>query len=105
MTRAYQHAFPRFVHVRPVPHQFFYGQCGDVSYAATRFEASPGATHEELVGMQDEGSATKYFRSTSKGGWIYLTSDGFPRGAYGCRDVHQIPQAMSAAWGNCPVVQ
>ncbi|MEV1084094.1 hypothetical protein AB0I98_38795 [Streptomyces sp. NPDC050211] len=66
VTRAYQRSFPRFVHVQPVPHQFFYGQCGGVRYAATRFEATPGATHEELVGMQDEGSATKYFRGTSR---------------------------------------
>ncbi|MFE7897231.1 hypothetical protein ACFU3E_06775 [Streptomyces sp. NPDC057424] len=105
VTRAYQRGFPRFVHVRPVPHQFFYGRCGGVRYAATRFEATPGATHEELVGMQDEGSATKYFRSAAGGGWIYVTSDGSPRGPHGCGDVPQIPEALSAAWGNCPVAR
>lgn len=105
VTGAYQRSFPRFVHVQPVPHQFFYGQCGGVRYAATRFEATPGATHEELVGMQDEGSATKYFRGTSGGSWIYIASDGFPRWPHGCGDVPQIPETLVAAWGNCPVVQ
>ncbi|MFE3637117.1 hypothetical protein [Streptomyces sp. NPDC059168] len=105
MTGSYQRAFPRFGHVRPVPQQFFYGRCGDVGYAATRFEATPGATQEELVGMQDEGSATKYFRFTSAGGWTYLTSDAFPRGAHGCRDVPQIPEALAAVWGDCPLAR
>ncbi|WP_435210290.1 hypothetical protein [Streptomyces sp. bgisy034] len=101
VTGAYQRAFPRFVHVRPVPGQFFYGECGGVRYAATRFEATSAATQEELVGMQDEGSVTKYFSSTSGGGWRYLASDGFPRGAHGCGDIPQIPEALSEAWGDC----
>lgn len=104
VTRAYQRSFPRFVHVQPVPQQFFYGQCGGVRYAATRFESTPGATHEELVGMQDEGSAIKYFRGTSGDYWIYVAGDGFPRGPQGCGDVPQIPGKLAAAWGNCPVV-
>ncbi|MFC8239860.1 hypothetical protein [Streptomyces chartreusis] len=105
VTEAYRRSFPRFIHIQPVPHQFFYGQCDGVRYAATRFEPTPGATHEELVGMQDEGSATKYFRSTSSGGWTYLTTDGFPRGPQGCGDIAQIPEALSEIWGSCPVVQ
>lgn len=101
VTEAYRHAFPRFVHVQPAPDQFFYGQCDGVRYAATRFQATSGATQEELVGMQDEGSVTKYFRSTTGSGWSYLTSDAFPRGAHGCGDVPAIPEGLSAAWGNC----
>ncbi|MET9134595.1 hypothetical protein [Streptomyces antibioticus] len=103
VTEAYRRSFPRFVHIRPESGQFFYGQCGGVRYAATRFQATPGATHDELVNMQDEGSVTKYFRSTSAGGWTYLTSDGFPRGPQGCGGVAQIPEALSALWGNCTV--
>ncbi|WP_432033345.1 hypothetical protein [Streptomyces antibioticus] len=103
VTEAYRRSFPRFVHVRPEPGHFFYGQCGGVRYAATRFQATPGATHDELVNMQDEGSVTKYFRSTSAGGWTYLTSDGFPRGPQGCGGVAQVPEALSALWGNCSV--
>ncbi|MGC9538314.1 hypothetical protein [Streptomyces sp. UG1] len=102
VTEAYRRSFPRFVHIRPAPGQFYYGQCGGVRYAATSFEATAGATHDELVGMQDEGSATKYFRGTSAGGWAYLTSDGFPRGARGCGDIAQIPEVLSTLWGNCP---
>ncbi|MFE7763868.1 hypothetical protein [Streptomyces sp. NPDC057438] len=105
VTRAYRRSFPRYVHVQPVPQQFFYGQCGGVRYAATRFDSTPGATHEELVGMQDEGSAIKYFRGTSGDNWIYVASDGFPRGPQGCGDVPQIPEELAAAWRNCPVVR
>ncbi|RSN95521.1 hypothetical protein DMH26_21385 [Streptomyces sp. WAC 05379] len=101
VTEAYRQAFPRFVHVQPAPDQFFYGQCDGVRYAATRFQATSGATQEELVGMQDEGSVTKYFRSATGSGWSYLTSDAFPRGAHGCGDVPAIPEGLSAAWGNC----
>lgn len=103
VTAAYQRSFPRFAHIQPVPRQFFYGRCGGVRYAATRFESTPGATHEQLVGMQDEGSATKYFRGTSADGWSYLASDGFPHGPRGCGDVPQIPEALAAVWGNCSV--
>ncbi|MFE6941998.1 hypothetical protein [Streptomyces chartreusis] len=101
VTEAYRRAFPRFVHVQLAPDQFFYGQCDGVRYAATRFQATSGATQEELVGMQDEGSVTKYFRSATGSGWSYLTSDAFPRGAHGCGDVPAVPEALSAAWGNC----
>ncbi|MFF3877142.1 hypothetical protein [Streptomyces sp. NPDC001978] len=101
VTEAYKRSFPRFSHIRPVPHHFFYGQCGAVHYAAARFQATPGATYAELVGMQDEGSATKYFRTTSGGGWIYIASDGFPQSLHGCGDIAQIPRALAAAWGNC----
>lgn len=88
-----------------MPHQFFYGQCDGVRYAATRFEAAPGATREELVGMQDEGGATKYFRGTSGDNWIHVAGDGFPRGPHGCGDVPHIPERPAAVWGNCPVVR
>ncbi|MGX1915073.1 hypothetical protein ACWIID_40560 [Streptomyces phaeochromogenes] len=101
VTAAYQRSFPRFAHIQPVPRQFFYGQCGGVRYAVTRFESTSGATYEELVGMQDEGSAAKYFRGTSADSWSYLASDGSPRGPHGCGDVPQIPEALAAAWGNC----
>lgn len=104
VTAAYQRSFPRFAHIQPVPGQFFYGQCGGVRYAATRFESTPGATYEQLVSMQDEGGATKYFRSTSAGNWSYVASDGFPRGPQGCGDVPQIPEALAAVWRNCSVM-
>ncbi|WP_151484079.1 hypothetical protein [Streptomyces albicerus] len=103
MTVAYQRSFPRFAHIQPVPGQFFYGQCGGVRYAAARFESTPGTTYEELVRLQDEGGATKYFRGTSAGSWSYVASDGFPRGPQGCGDVAQIPEALAEVWGNCSV--
>ncbi|WP_159025129.1 hypothetical protein [Streptomyces sp. MUSC 125] len=103
VTTAYERRFPHFRHIRPASHQFFYGQCDGVGYAATRFQLTPGATYEERVGMQDEGSATKYFRATSTGHWVYIASDGFPSGPHGCADVPQIPSALAAAWGDCSV--
>jgi hypothetical protein len=55
--------------------------------------------------MQDEGTASKYFRSTSSGNWSYVASYGFPRGPHGCGDVPPIPEALAAVWGNCSVVE
>ncbi|MFD9003731.1 hypothetical protein ACFV0T_22655 [Streptomyces sp. NPDC059582] len=101
MTRVYRERV-HFAHIEPVPHGFFYGQCGTVRYAATRFQPVDGATDEELVGMQDEGSATKYFRN-SGGGWVYVGSDGFPAGPHGCGDIPAIPDALAAAWKDCSI--
>ncbi|MFG3656685.1 hypothetical protein [Streptomyces sp. NPDC047706] len=101
VTDAYRRSFPRFRHIQPAPQQFFYGRCGDVRYAATRFQATPGATLDELVAMQDEGSVTKYFRTTTTGGWSYVAGDSFPRGAQGCGDIPLIPAALAEAWANC----
>jgi hypothetical protein len=101
VTRAYQRTFPRYTHIEPVPLRFFYGQCGALHYAATPFRSTPGATYDQLVGMQDEGSAMKYFRTTPDGGWAYIASDGYPQSPHGCGDIPQIPQALAAAWANC----
>jgi hypothetical protein len=103
VTRVYRHDVTHFTHIEPVPHVFFYGQCGTVRYAATRFGLTAGATYAEQVGMQDDGSAVKYFRS-SGGGWVYVASDGFPAGPHGCGDIPAIPHALAAAWGDCSVV-
>ncbi|MFD5817251.1 hypothetical protein [Streptomyces sp. NPDC127038] len=104
VTRAYRHDVTRFEHIEPVPHLFFYGRCGTVRYAATRFRPTAGATQAELVGMQDEGAATKYFRD-SGGGWTYIASDGFPAGPHGCADIPAIPDALATAWGDCPLAR
>ncbi|MFE1754444.1 hypothetical protein [Streptomyces anandii] len=101
VTAAYRRAFPRFVHIVPLPGQFFYGQCGAVRYAATPFRPTAEAGYGELVAMQDEGSTRKYFRTTADGTWVYVTGDGFPPGPHGCADIPQIPRALSAAWRDC----
>ncbi|MEU4172706.1 hypothetical protein AB0F46_38190 [Streptomyces sp. NPDC026665] len=102
VTRTYRRDVTHFEHIEPVPHVFFYGQCGTVRYAATRFRPFAGATQAELVGMQDEGSVTKYFRD-SGGGWVYVATDGFPVGPHGCGDIPAIPDALATAWGNCSI--
>ncbi|MGW2820112.1 hypothetical protein ACWC24_03795 [Streptomyces sp. NPDC001443] len=102
VTAAYRRTVPVLTHLEPVPGQFFYGQCGSVRYAATRFRPTAGATDAELVNLQDEGSATKYFRAAAGGGWAYLATDGFPRSAHGCGDIPEIPKALAKAWHNCP---
>ncbi|MET8856021.1 hypothetical protein [Streptomyces sp. NPDC004579] len=102
VTRTYRHDVTHFEHIGPVPHVFFYGQCGTVRYAATRFQPFAGATQAELVGMQDEGSVTKYFRDAG-GGWVYVATDGFPVAPHGCGDIPAIPDALATAWGNCSI--
>ncbi|MFJ8988962.1 hypothetical protein ACIRQH_01050 [Streptomyces sp. NPDC102279] len=101
VTRAYRRRV-HFAHIEPVPHGFFYGQCGTVRYAATRFQPVDGATYQELVGMQDEGSATKYLRNSGDG-WAYVASDGFPAGPHGCGDIPAIPDTLAGAWKDCSV--
>ncbi|MET8035531.1 hypothetical protein [Streptomyces sp. NPDC005345] len=103
MTRVYRQRV-RFTHIEPVPHGFFYGQCGTVHYAATRFQPVEGATYEELVGMQDEGSAAQYF-SDSGSGWAHVGSDGFPARPQGCGDIPAIPDALAEAWKNCSIAR
>ncbi|MET9879818.1 hypothetical protein ABZZ36_35175 [Actinacidiphila glaucinigra] len=105
MTRAFQRGFPRLVHIAPAPGGFFYGQCGTVRYAATRFQPTPGANEGELVNLQDEGSAMKYFRASSGGDWSYVATDGFPASEGGCRAIPQIPRALATAWRNCRIVR
>ncbi|MFE2509291.1 hypothetical protein ACFXC9_12640 [Streptomyces naganishii] len=101
VTSAYRRAFPRFIHIVPVPGEFFYGQCGAVRYAATPFRPTADAGYDELVAMQDEGSTRKYFRTAADGTWVYVTGDGFPPGPHGCAGIPQIPRALSAAWRDC----
>ncbi|MFI2301171.1 hypothetical protein ACH5AL_20325 [Actinacidiphila glaucinigra] len=105
VTRAYQRGFPRFAHIAPAPGRFFYGQCGTVRYAAAQFQPTQGATEGELVGLQDEGSAMKYFRASSGGDWSYVATDGFPASEGGCRAIAQIPRALATAWRNCRVAR
>lgn len=105
VTRAYQRGFPRFVHIEPEPQRFFFGQCGTVRYAATQFQPTKGATEGELVNLQDEGSAMKYFRATSGTNWTYIATDGFPASESGCRAIPQIPRALATAWRNCAVAR
>ncbi|MFE1289472.1 hypothetical protein [Streptomyces sp. NPDC058751] len=102
VTRMYRHDVTHFEHIESAPHMFFYGRCGTVRYAVTRFRPTAGATQAELVAMQDEGSSAKYFRD-SGGGWVYVASDGLPAGPNGCADVPAIPDALAAAWGNCSI--
>ncbi|MFI0964186.1 hypothetical protein ACH4S8_22645 [Streptomyces sp. NPDC021080] len=104
VTRVYRHDVTHFEHIGPVPHLFFYGRCGTVRYAATRFQPVAGATQAELVGMQDEGSVTKYFRDTGAG-WVYVATDGLPPGPHGCGDIPEIPHALATAWGNCSIAR
>ncbi|SNT20386.1 hypothetical protein [Actinacidiphila glaucinigra] len=105
VTRAYQRGFPRLVHIAPASGRFFYGQCGTVRYAAAQFQPTQGATEGELVSLQDEGSAMKYFRASSGGDWSYVATDGFPASEGGCRAISQIPRALATAWRNCRIAR
>lgn len=99
---AYHKAEPYFVHIATAPHTFYYGQCGSVRYAATRFVLTSGATYQEQVGIQDDGSAMKYFTAPAAGAWTYVASGSFPPSSGGCAAIAQIPAALAAVWAGCP---
>ncbi|WP_152628153.1 hypothetical protein [Streptacidiphilus neutrinimicus] len=97
VTRTYA-AQNKLVHIGPVPGSFLYGACGGVTYAASPFEPTAGATLQEQVASQDEGSVPKYFSLGAAGAWSYLGSAGFPATG-GC--IGAIPRALAAVWGDC----
>jgi hypothetical protein len=65
-------------HIQPKPGGFSYGSCGTTLYAAVRFQAAPGATGNDLVQLQDEGSVLQFFRFTPSTGWAFVGSDTYP---------------------------
>jgi hypothetical protein len=100
-TQAYEAESHRG-HIAPLPHQFLYGECGGTTYAATAFELTPGATYNDQVAAQDDGSTRKYFSLTAGGSWTVIGSAGFPDMG-GC--ITQVPKALAAVWGGCPGAQ
>ncbi|MEU0073084.1 hypothetical protein ABZ027_26565 [Streptomyces sp. NPDC006332] len=103
VTSAYRRSQPGLVHIAPVKGTFYYGECDGVLYAGTAFTPTAGATENELVQVQDEGAAEKYFsKAGAKGGaWTFVASDGFPRDPRGCAAIPQIPAQLAALWGDC----
>ncbi|MFC1420637.1 hypothetical protein [Streptacidiphilus cavernicola] len=98
VTAAYQARFPYLTRIETLPGTFYYGVCDGTEYALTQFTPTPGASEQERVAMQDEGSARKFFERTGGAGWRYVSSDTFPA-TPGC--VGAIPTAIAKAWGNC----
>lgn len=101
VTQAYRRSQPGLVHITPVKGTFYYGRCDGVFYAGAAFTATSAATENELVQLQDEGAAEKYFSKTGAGAWTYAASDGFPRSPRGCAAIAAIPAQLSALWGDC----
>lgn len=93
-------AEPRLTHIAPKG-VFYYGVCNGTAYAATRFSPTSGATQQELVALQDEGAATKYFDKPAGQGWGYVASDGAPRDPAGCAVIARIPSRLATAWADC----
>jgi hypothetical protein len=91
---------PTLKHVGVAPKTFYYGGCGSTTYAIASFRATAGATDDELVLFQDDGSARKLFVDNGAAGWKYVTSDTFPA-TPGC--VGAVPAALARAWGHCPL--
>jgi hypothetical protein len=96
---AYQTRFPYLTHIETAPGSFYYGVCDGTEYALTQFRSTPGATEQQLVAMQDEGSARKLFERTGGTGWRYVSSDTFPA-TPGCAP--PVPARLAKAWVNCP---
>ncbi|MEU8575222.1 hypothetical protein [Streptomyces asoensis] len=101
VTLAYRRSQPGLVHIAPVKGTFYYGRCGGVRYAATSFTPTAGAAESELVQLQDEGGAEKYFTEAGDGAWTFVATDGFPRDPRGCAAVSEIPAPLAALWGDC----
>lgn len=93
-------SFPWLVHIAPVPGTFYYGRCGSVYYAATRFEPTRGATEKEDIAMQDDGAAMQYFSRAAAEGWRQIAAHGdeAPRG---CSAIRQIPAQLAQLWDDC----
>lgn len=77
VTQTWEHA-KRVSHIQPKPGNFYYGSCGTTLYAAVRFEAGAGATGDDRVQLQDEGSGLQFFRFTPSTGWWFVGSDAYP---------------------------
>ncbi|MEU0029780.1 hypothetical protein [Streptomyces sp. NPDC006335] len=103
VTQAYLRSQPELVHIAPVRGTFYYGECDGVFYAGTSFTPTADATENELVQLQDEGGAEKYFTRAKGSAWTYVAGDGFPRDPQGCAAIPQIPARLAALWGDCLV--
>ncbi|MFI2761751.1 hypothetical protein ACH5A3_23220 [Streptomyces echinatus] len=77
MTQTWEHA-KRAGHIQPRPGNFYYGSCGTTHYAAARFEAGAGATGDDRVQLQDEGSSLQFFRLSPGTAWWFVGSDTYP---------------------------
>lgn len=96
VTRTWEHA-KGVSHIQPKPGNFYYGSCGTTLYAAVRFEAGAGATGDDRVQLQDEGSGLQFFRFTPSNGWWFVGSDAYPA-TDGCSRF--APVALARQW-NC----
>jgi hypothetical protein len=101
VTQAYRRSQPGLVHITPVKGTFYYGRCDGVFYAGASFTPTAGATENELVQLQDEGGAEKYFTKNRDGAWTFVAGDGLPRDPRGCAALPGIPARLAALWGDC----
>ncbi|MCQ4081688.1 hypothetical protein NGB36_13990 [Streptomyces sp. RB6PN25] len=101
VTAAYRQSQQGLVHIEPVKGTFYYGTCGGVTYAGTRFMPAAGSTLAEQVALQDAGGAMKYFVQRPGGTWIFVAGDGLPASPLGCAAISQIPSGLATAWGDC----
>ncbi|MEW2045129.1 hypothetical protein [Streptomyces sp. NPDC005476] len=101
VTRAYRRSQPGLAHITPVKGTFYYGRCDGSFYAGAAFTPTGDATENELVQLQDEGGAEKYFTRAEGGAWTFVAGDGFPRDPRGCAAVQEIPAPLAVLWGDC----
>jgi hypothetical protein len=80
----------------------YYGTCGSVSYAVTRFHAAPNATLQEQVSFQDDGSGPRFFVRQVGGTWTLAGSVPYDQTA-SCATFTQLPSALKTLWQNCPL--
>lgn len=86
------------------PGTTYYGMCGSTAYAVSSFHAAPGATFDQQVSFQDEGSAPRFFVKEAGGAWAVV---GIGTPSYemplSCAKFTQLPAALRALWQDCPL--
>jgi hypothetical protein len=85
-----------------VPGDTYYGVCGATSYAVARFEPAPGATLQEQVSFQDDGSGPRFFVEQAGGSWTVAGIEPYEQ-LPSCSGFTQLPSSLKTLWDNCPL--
>jgi hypothetical protein len=85
-----------------VPGATYYGTCGTTGYAVARFMAAPGATLDEQVSFQDDGSGPRFLLKNGGGAWTVVGT--FPYDvAPSCATFTMLPTTLKTLWQDCPL--
>lgn len=83
-----------------VPGRTYYGVCDATSYAVAQFRAAAGATLQEQVSFQDDGSDMRFFSRPDGGAWAVVGMVPYDQDPT-CAPFAALPPALKALWDNC----